>query len=173
MSTLSYHFPEFAIGAVRARARRCHPLHTPFPMSAGRATILRTTRLTPELRQHPVSSTARTDSFNTDTRQDEDRAQSGSLGSLERSPDATMTHDPKREASQTRNPPPENGLSLARASAAIGRNKAYLQQNLRRGMPEVLSFQDTVTLGRMLACDPSELRHELRPTRAPRKRARR
>ena len=29
MSTLSYHFPEFTIGAVRARARRCHPLRTP------------------------------------------------------------------------------------------------------------------------------------------------
>ena len=29
MSTLSYHFPEFAISAVRARARRCHPLRTP------------------------------------------------------------------------------------------------------------------------------------------------
>ena len=29
MSTLSYHFPEFAIGAVRPRARRCHPLRTP------------------------------------------------------------------------------------------------------------------------------------------------
>ena len=29
MSTLSYHFPEFAIGAARARARRCHPLRTP------------------------------------------------------------------------------------------------------------------------------------------------
>ena len=29
MSTLSYHFPEFAIGAVRARARRYHPLRTP------------------------------------------------------------------------------------------------------------------------------------------------
>ena len=31
MSTLSYHFPEFAIGAVRDRARRCHPLRTRFP----------------------------------------------------------------------------------------------------------------------------------------------
>ena len=29
MSTLSYHFAEFAIGAVRARARRYHPLRTP------------------------------------------------------------------------------------------------------------------------------------------------
>ena len=29
MSALSYHFPEFAIGAVHARAHRCHPLRTP------------------------------------------------------------------------------------------------------------------------------------------------
>ena len=29
MSTLSYQFPGFAIGAVRARARRYHPLRTP------------------------------------------------------------------------------------------------------------------------------------------------
>ena len=29
MSTLSYHFPEFAIRAVRTCARRCHPLRTP------------------------------------------------------------------------------------------------------------------------------------------------
>ena len=29
MSTLSYHFPEFAVDAVLARARRCHPLRIP------------------------------------------------------------------------------------------------------------------------------------------------
>ena len=29
MSTLSYHFPEFAIGAAHARARRYHPLRIP------------------------------------------------------------------------------------------------------------------------------------------------
>ena len=31
MSTLSYHFSEFAIGAVPARAHRCRPLRTPVP----------------------------------------------------------------------------------------------------------------------------------------------
>ena len=56
MSTLSYHFAEFAIGAVRARARRYHPLRTPVSLSAGRASILRTTP--PELRQHGVSTTS-------------------------------------------------------------------------------------------------------------------
>ena len=108
----------------------------PFLLSAGRATVLRTTRLIPELRQHPVSSTARTDSFNTDTREDEDPAQSGSLGSSARSPDVTMTHDQKRARLETLLR--ENDLSLARVSVAIGRNKTYLQQYLRRGMPAVL-----------------------------------
>ena len=60
-----------------------------------------------------------------------------------------MTHDPKRARLETLLR--ENGLSLARASAAIGRNRAYLQRYLRRGMPAVLSFQDIETLGRMLA----------------------
>ena len=41
MSTLSYHFAEFAIGAARARARRYHLSARPFPLSAGRASILR------------------------------------------------------------------------------------------------------------------------------------
>ena len=52
--------------------------------------------LTPELPQHDVNTTAVTGSFATGTSRDEDRAQSGSLGSSERSPDATMTHDPMR-----------------------------------------------------------------------------
>ena len=82
-----------------------------------------------------------------------------------------MTYDPKRARLETILR--ENGLRLAGASAAIGRNRAYLQQYLRRGTPEVLSFQDTETLGRMLACDPSELRHKLRSPHAPRKRTRR
>ena len=82
----------------------------PFSLSAGRATILRATQLTPELRRHPVSSTAPADAFATGTRQDEDRGQSGSLGSTERSPNATMTHDPKRASLQTLLR--ENGLSL-------------------------------------------------------------
>ena len=34
-------------------------------------------------------------------------------------------------------------------------------------MPQVLTFQDTETLGRLLGCDPAELRHEARPARAP------
>ena len=140
MSTLSYHFPEFAIRAVRARAPVATLSAPPFPLSAGRATVLRTTRLTPELRRHPVSPTARTDSFNTEKRQDEDRAQSGSLGSSARSPDVTMTHDQKRARLETLLR--QNDLSLARVSVAIGRNKTYLQQYLRRGMPALLAFQD-------------------------------
>ena len=42
------------------------------------------------------------------------------------------------------------GVSLAEASLAIGRNKAYLQQYLARGMPRVLSFQDSEKLGELL-----------------------
>ena len=82
-----------------------------------------------------------------------------------------MTHDQKRDRLDTLLR--ENDLSLARASVAIGRNKTYLQQYLRRGMPAVLAFQDTETLGRLLGCDPSELRHETRPARAPQPRTRR
>ena len=40
-------------------------------------------------------------------------------------------------------------------------------------MPAVLAFQDTETLDRLLGCDPSELRHETRPVRAPQPRTRR
>ena len=82
-----------------------------------------------------------------------------------------MTHDQKRARLETLLR--ENDLSLARLSVAIGRNKAYLQQYLRRGMPAVLAFQDTETLGRLLGCDPSELRHETRPARTPQPRTRR
>ena len=82
-----------------------------------------------------------------------------------------MTHDQKRARLETLLR--ENDLSLARVSVAIGRNKTYLQQYLRRGMPAVLAFQDTETLGRLLGCDPSELRHETPPARAPPPRTRR
>ena len=67
----------------------------------------------------------------------------------------------------------ENDLCLARVSVAIGRNKTYLQQYLRRGMPAALAFQDTETLGRLPGCHPSELRHETPPARAPTPRTRR
>ena len=82
-----------------------------------------------------------------------------------------MTHDQKRARLETLLR--KNDLSLARVSVAIGRNKTYLQQYLRRGMPAVLPFQDTEALGRLLGCDSSELRHETRPARAPQPRTRR
>ena len=62
---------------------------------------------------------------------------------------------------------------MARASAAIGQNTTYLQQYLGRGMPKVLSYQDTVTLARLLECDPAELQHETRPPHASRTRPKR
>ncbi len=61
----------------------------------------------------------------------------------------------------------QSGISLAEASLAIGRNKAYLQQYLARGMPRVLSFQDSEALGELLHCDPAGLRHAALPAPKP------
>ena len=61
----------------------------------------------------------------------------------------------------------QGGVSLAEASLAIGRNKAYLQQYLARGMPRVLSFQDSEKLAALLGCDPAELRHAELPAPKP------
>ena len=61
----------------------------------------------------------------------------------------------------------QSGISLAEASIAIGRNKAYLQQYLARGMPRVLSFQDSEALGTLLGCDPAALRHDTLPAPKP------
>ncbi len=63
-----------------------------------------------------------------------------------------------------------NDLTLKAASLAIGRNKTYLHQYVDRGIPAVLGYRDTETLGRMLGCDPSELCHETVPKRRPMKR---
>ena len=79
-----------------------------------------------------------------------------------------MQRDPVRDALQERLW--QQGVSLAEASLAIGRNKAYLQQFLARGMPRVLSHQDTETLAKLLGCDPAELRHHALPAPKPWKR---
>ena len=63
-----------------------------------------------------------------------------------------------------------NDLTLKAASLAIGRNGTYLQQYVDRGIPAILGYRDSETLGRMLSCDPSELRHEAVPKRRPVKR---
>ena len=76
-----------------------------------------------------------------------------------------MAGDPVREA--LREALWKNGTSLAEASLAIGRNKTYLQQYLARGMPRVLSFQDTETLAGLLGCDPAALRHDALPAPRP------
>ncbi len=76
-----------------------------------------------------------------------------------------MERDPVREALKERLW--KAGVSLAEASLAIGRNKAYLQQYLARGMPRVLSFQDTETLAELLGCDAAELRHDALPAPKP------
>ena len=82
-----------------------------------------------------------------------------------------MERDPVRERLQQRLW--QQGVSLAEASLAIGRNKAYLQQYLARGMPRVLSHQDSEALGKLLGCDAGELRHESLPPAKPWKRRRR
>ena len=63
-----------------------------------------------------------------------------------------------------------NDLTLKAASLAIGRNRRYLQQYVDRGIPAVLGYRDSETLGEMLGCDPEELRHEAVPKRRPMKR---
>ncbi len=64
------------------------------------------------------------------------------------------------------------GLTLAAASLALGRNKAYLQQYVERGSPAVLGYRDGEALGEMLGCDPAEIRHEKLPERQPYRRTR-
>ena len=63
----------------------------------------------------------------------------------------------------------QNDLTLKAASLAIGRNRTYLHQYVDRGIPAVLGYRDSETLGEMLGCDPSELRHEAAPKRRPMK----
>ena len=59
------------------------------------------------------------------------------------------------------------GLTLAAASTALGRNRAYLQQYVERGSPAVLGYRDGEVLGELLGCDPAEIRHEKLPERKP------
>ena len=81
-----------------------------------------------------------------------------------------MAPDPVRE--HLREALWKNATSLAEASLAIGRNKAYLQQYLARGMPRVLSHHDSDKLATLLGVDPATLRHPERPAPKPWKRTR-
>ena len=79
-------------------------------------------------------------------------------------PKNAMEGDPVRQALRQRLR--ARGVSLATASLAIGRNKAWLHQYLGRGTPRVLSFRDSAALAELLDCDPALLRHaELPPPR--------
>ena len=84
---------------------------------------------------------------------------------MERDPPSGSGRDPVRE--RLRQLLWQQDISLAEASLALGRNKAYLQQYLARGMPRVLSFQDSETLGKLLGCDPAALRHAELPAPKP------
>ncbi len=77
-------------------------------------------------------------------------------------------HDPPRD--RLRRALWKNATSLAEASLAIGRNKAYLHQYFSRRMPRVLSHQDSEALGRLLGCDPKDFRHDTLPAPKPWKR---
>ena len=82
-----------------------------------------------------------------------------------------MPADPFRE--RLRELLRRNDLSMKRASAAIGRNPAYVHQYLTRGQPRVLGQRDTEALAKLLHCKPEELRHPTVPPRKPAKRQRR
>lgn len=81
-----------------------------------------------------------------------------------------MERDPERQ--KLRQLLWKRGVSMRDASVAIGRNKAYLQQYISRGMPAVLAYNDSEALGALLDCDPDELRHKTLPKRKPWKRKR-
>ena len=84
---------------------------------------------------------------------------------MERDTPSNAGQDPARE--RLRQALWQQGVSLAEASLALGRNKAYLQQYLARGMPRVLSFQDSETLGTLLGCEAAALRHDTLPAPKP------
>lgn len=64
-------------------------------------------------------------------------------------------------------------VSMKGASAAIGRNPAYLHQYLTRGSPRVLVRRDVEALAWLLNCGPGELRHPTAPQAQPVRRKRR
>ena len=82
-----------------------------------------------------------------------------------------MERDPEREVLRQRLR--AHGVSLAAASRAIGRNRAWLHQYLARGIPRVLSWQDSAALAELLHCDPALLRHAERSLPGTRKRKKR
>jgi hypothetical protein len=60
----------------------------------------------------------------------------------------------------------ERKLSLARLSAGIGRNPAYLQQFVTRGSPKRLAEDDRRVLATLLCMPEAELREPARPAPA-------
>ena len=69
-----------------------------------------------------------------------------------------MGHDPVRE--KLKELLWKRGITMSAASLALGRNKAYLHQYLERGSPAMLTYPDGETLGELLDCGGSELRHK-------------
>jgi hypothetical protein len=54
-------------------------------------------------------------------------------------------------------------LSMSNASVRIGRNTSYLQQFLRRGVPEELGERDRIKLAEVLGVNEGELRGNAAP----------
>lgn len=54
----------------------------------------------------------------------------------------------------------ERRSNLRTASVAMGRNAAYLQQFVRRGMPKILAEDDRELLAAHLGCSPALLKHD-------------
>ena len=59
----------------------------------------------------------------------------------------------------------ERGLTMRRASLAIGRNPTYVYRFVELARPKALAFSDTDRLASLLGCEPGELRHESVPPR--------
>lgn len=66
----------------------------------------------------------------------------------------------------------DRGTDLRKASVAIGKNPAYMQQFVTRGTPRALPQDVREALGKFLDVDPEELRHEVVPPRKKRSDAR-
>ena len=62
----------------------------------------------------------------------------------------------------------KKGLSMKKASTAIGRHGSFLHQFISKGTPKVLAYRDAERLAALLGCEPADLHHdELPPRRKP------
>lgn len=55
------------------------------------------------------------------------------------------------------------GLSMSQVSVLMGRNSSYLQQFLKRGIPEELGEEERASLAQIIGVDPDQLRGKSSP----------